>query len=143
MTDRFVKNPGPVSVQGVEFTLENLAKHLVDSDFRFNSNGAGIRAGLRVEDAFKGDPAVVRLTEECWKLVHEAAENPADVHGRSIGYPQLAMRDRAGNVVPIRTCARDQLPFIDAIANASTDDPSEPEPVLVAPPKLKRSRPRP
>lgn len=139
MTDRIVKNPGPVAVQGVEFSLENLVKHLVDGDFRFNSNGSGIRAGLRVEDAFRGDPVSARLSEDLWKLLHAAAENPSDVHGRPIGYPQLVMVDREGRVVPIRTCARDQLPFVDAIANAEEAPAEEPS----APAPRRKARPRP
>lgn len=120
MATKYIKKPAPIEIQGIDpFTLEQLAIHLVNTDDKFNNNGVGIRAGIRIEDAFKAaeEKEVVALDEEPWKLLKEAAESP------SKGYPALYFQGADGTVEKLYFGKR-LLPFIDAIAEATDTEPA-------------------
>lgn len=103
-------------------TVEALISWLVNTDDRYNRTGAGIRLGVRIEDAVtksEGKP-YVELQPDHHAGLAEAAENP------SAGYPPLSLTRADGTVEVVRG-ARPWLPCIDAIKQATDEPPKAAE----------------
>jgi hypothetical protein len=100
-----------------EYRLGHLVRFVLDNHPVYTSSGAGIRAGVRVENAFGIDapveewPEFVELLEDDWKQLHNAVENPPPVAcascGQALGFGGY----------PVRPASK-LLSLIDAIAEA-------------------------
>lgn len=104
-----------------QLPLEGLIAWLIETDVRFNSNAAGIRMGVRIENAVeksRGKP-YVELADDQHEHLRAAAEKP------SSGYPPLSLTAPDGTARETRT-ARPWLPLIDAICEAKDEPPVEP-----------------
>lgn len=115
---KYITKPKPLTIGGRPFGLEDFARFLITSSAHFNRTGPGIRAGLRIEDAFTRDAekSYVELTPDHWQVLHEAAENPTE------GFP--VARGTSGDGKPLEvSLARDCLVFVDAIASAKDEPP--------------------
>lgn len=103
-----------------QFTVEQLIQWLVNTDKRYNETGAGIRLGVRIEDAVaksEGKPCI-ELKAEHWQGLAEAAESP------SAGYPYLVTTDASGRTEKLPGNARIWLKCIDAIKDAKDAPPA-------------------
>lgn len=117
---KYIKRVDPILINGMEpFTQALFIQHLVNSDEKFNSTGPGIRAGIRVEDAFSANTSVIELDENSWQLLKNSADSPSG------GYPAIYVTGSDGSVEKLYF-GRKLLPFIDAILEASDEKPAEP-----------------
>lgn len=118
----FIEKPKPIMIGTAPFGVEHLIDWLIRNDSRFNENGAGIRAGLRIEDAIaKCDalPYIGPLSIEQHAILKAAAEDP------SSGYPKLVATQADGKQSEMYI-GRQILPMVDAISSAK-DAPPPPE----------------
>jgi hypothetical protein len=89
---------GMVTREGpVEFTFAKFVTYLLNSCKEFDGDAAGLRAGVRIEEAV-GSGAEVALREDDWQKLKACATNPG------VPYPCNP--------------ARAVVPYIDAIENA-------------------------
>lgn len=103
-----------------QFTVEQLIQWLINTDKRYNETGAGIRLGVRIEDAVsksEGKPCI-ELQPDHWAGLAEAAEHP------SAGYPYLIGTGADGKPEKLPGNARIWLKCIDAIKDAKDEPPA-------------------
>lgn len=95
-----ITKPAPHALSdGKELSFDTFVRALINTDSRFNSDGKGIRSGMRIDLALRdASGESVQLDDEDAKLLSDVAEAP------TAGYP----------ISPARFC----LPFIDAIVKA-------------------------
>jgi len=115
---KYITKPARLPIGPEGFGVDDLAKFLVATCTQFNESGAGIRAGIRIEDACERDKEkhYVELTPDAHALLAAAAEHPSG------GYPVL--RGEADGKKIEQSIARDCLRFVDAIAEAKDAPPS-------------------
>lgn len=91
-----IKRPEPIQIgtEGATFSFDQFVGFLINTDARFNSDGAGIRSSVRIEAALKAE-GDLRLEDE------DQARLTAVANAPSGGYPTQ----------PARSC----LPFVEAI----------------------------
>lgn len=107
-----------------QFTVEQLITWLVATDDRYNRTGAGIRLGVRIEDAVvksDGKPYIELQPDHCAALA-EAAEAP------TAGYPPLYVTRADGTQEKLPGAARTWLACLDAIKDAKDEPPKAVEP---------------
>lgn len=113
-----------------QFSIEQLIAWLIATDDRYNKTGAGIRLGVRIEDAVtasKGKP-FIELQPDHHESLAAAAESP------SAGFPPLyAVQGERTERLP--GSARAWLPCVDAIKDAKDEPPKSEEPAAEAAPK--------
>lgn len=120
---KYITKPERLNIGPEGFGVDDFAKFLVATCKQFNESGAGIRAGIRIEDACERDKEkhYVELTPDAHALLAAAAENPSG------GYPVLRGEQLDGKKFE-QSIARDCLRFVDAIAEAKDAPPAEPKP---------------
>lgn len=96
-----------------KFGLPQLLGWLVDRDYRFNSDGPGIRTGSRVDMACRSANGALDLDDDALKLVAECLEQP---QMRRIN-PMTGAAETVPLEYPIQP-ARALLPFLEAVAGA-------------------------
>ncbi len=124
---KYIKKPESIKINDVqEFGLGDFIVWVVGVFKDFNENGAGIRAGIRAEDAVTrdADKHYVELTPEVWALLNRGAESPG------VPYPVLEGVRADGARIKV-SLARECLRFIDAIAEAKDEPPPKPEETVV------------
>lgn len=107
-----------------QFTIEQFISWVVNTDKRYNETGAGIRLGMRIEDAVtksEGKPYIELQPDHCASLA-DAAENP------SAGYPPIFAVTPDGKQERIPGQARVWLRCVDAIRDAKDEPPATEEP---------------
>jgi hypothetical protein len=106
----------------VKFDFDDFVMFLLAQDKRFNENGAGIRAAVRIESAVEKCKELHYLesSQEDLKMLGDAAEQP------SSGYPTLRGVSPDGSTVAV-SLARKCLPFIDALKEPSSSPPEKKE----------------
>ncbi len=111
---RYITIPPSVGLQvnGEPWTFTCCVRHVVNSHALFNQSGPGIRASIRVLDAFEkcNEPGkTVELQEEDWRLLQMAMEGSPLV-------PDLA--DDAGRklICPGRTF----ITYLEAVSDEAT-----------------------
>ena len=114
---RYVSIPEPIRVAGNTISLPEVVALLVEQDARFNSSGKGIRAGVRIEEAFNGALALAVLRADDHALLTAAFEEP------SHGLPVLCVTNTANGAQSTMPIGRRLLPFIEAVASASAEPP--------------------
>ncbi len=119
---KYITKPERLPIGPEGFGVDDFAKFLVATCKQFNESGAGIRAGIRIEDACERDKEkhYVELTPDAHALLAAAAENPSG------GYPVL--RGEVDGKKFEQSIARDCLRFVDAIAEAKDEPPATEEP---------------
>lgn len=118
--NRYIQAPKPISFGTLSVSIRTLVEHLVSNDRRYNSNGRGIRSGARLLAEFADEEkAFFKLHPDDWKLLHEVSEKP----GEECGYPTLIAQLPDGTRTT-KHISRELLPFLDAIANATTEPPT-------------------
>lgn len=103
-----------------QFSIEQFVTWLVNTDKRYNETGAGIRLGLRIEDAVRaseGKP-FIELQPDHHASLAQAAEAP------SAGYPELYATTPDGSQTKLPGNARIWLKCVDAIAEAKDAPPA-------------------
>lgn len=115
---KYITKPARLPIGPDGFGVDDFAKFLVATCKQFNESGAGIRAGIRIEDACARDAekGYVELQPEHHALLAQAAEHPSG------GYPVL--RGEQNGKPFEQSIARDCLAFVDAIAEAKDAPPS-------------------
>lgn len=102
-----------------DFSQRAWVRYLIDSDARFNADGAGIRAGSRIESVLDGD--VWQLRVEDWRRLHGACEDPKPRPGwRALHSLTVTMADGEVRPAPDRLV----LPYMDAIRDALKAEPA-------------------
>ena len=116
---KYIAKPKPLTLGAGQFGLDELLEYLVATDRRFNESGAGIRAGIRIEDSVKlyKKHAYLVLEPAHYALLAQAAEEPTG------GYPKAVGQLPDGQRIE-RYLSRDLLPFLDAIRDAKDELPA-------------------
>lgn len=136
---RYIVVPEPVFV-GIPLSAEDLVRHLVDTDDRFNKTMAGGRAGGRVLSAFEGASpgTVIELHPDDWRLLNESAEAPTR------GYPMMRriLREEDGRQ---RVTEAELIParLIEPIVDAFSEERTRTAPKLEPPEAIESPKPAP
>ena len=118
---RYITIPENANIQigDTPWSFANCVRHVVDSDPRFNENGVGIRAGVRIlaqlQDKNTGD--VITLDEGDWKMLHEAMEQP-----KNGLIPPLSLSKSDGTSEPLTVPGRMFLQYLDCLRPEATEE---------------------
>ena len=106
-------------------SFDDIIKYWLNNDARFNSDGSGIRASMRIENALDASPDVLALkTDPDYKLLLEVADKP-DCRNMP-AYP----------LSPARRCES----VMSAIREGTTEKPRERKTDEAKAPKTARTR---
>jgi hypothetical protein len=110
-------------VNRAPWSFYRCVEHVIGSDQRFNSSGAGIRAGIRILGKIEGKPDghTEPFDQADWKLLHDAMETP------SAGwvFPLGMKNEQTGVEVPLNVPGRTFLSYVDAVSEEATRKPPE------------------
>lgn len=117
----YVEKPENIT-DPVLFSFDDFILFLLGQDKKFNENGMGIRAAVRIENSVEKckDLHYLEMAQEDFKMLADAAEQP------SAGYPTLRGTTHDGNTVAV-SLARKCLPYIDALKEPSATPPEKKE----------------
>ena len=121
---KFISIPEPIQITSAEtfsdafsYSMRDCVTFIVDSSELFAHPASRIRVAMRVLAAFDNDPNTAALEDGDWQLLNAAFE-------AAPAFANFAITRRDGETVvsqePFKIAPRRFLPFIEAIANASS-----------------------